>query len=56
MSVKIVCRACGHEMMSIMYPTNPPQSGDKCTNCGREVRDEIIKWSSNKGPVQIITK
>jgi hypothetical protein len=56
MNIKIICQRCGHEMISIVYPTNPPQSGNKCTNCGREVRDESKSWSSNKEPIYIITK
>lgn len=56
--IKTVCRVCGHEMMPVIYPTNPPQSGNKCTNpnCGREVKDEHISWSGGKEPVQIIEK
>ena len=56
MIVKIVCCICGHEMIPIIYPTNPPKYGNKCINCGREVKDEVINWSGGQEPIQIIGK
>lgn len=56
MSVRIVCLKCGHEMIPIMYPTDPPQEGYKCTNCGRSTTDESTKYSGGREPVQIIVK
>jgi hypothetical protein len=56
MSVKIICRVCGHEMMQIIYPTDPPQYGNKCTHCGRNVDDKSTTYSGGREPVQIITK
>ena len=54
LDVEIRCYRCGGVMQPIIYPTNPPKSGVRCVNCGREDRDEPISWSGNGTGKQII--
>jgi hypothetical protein len=54
MDIEIRCIRCGNIMSLIVYPTNPPQTGYRCLNCGHTDDGYCTPWKSDKIPKQII--